>query len=74
MVCSMRHRIPLSIGLASAALLSCEGANLPAPDDPASITILQGDGLTGRVGEQLDQPLVIQVLTPRVAGSRTLRW
>jgi Bacterial Ig domain/Carboxypeptidase regulatory-like domain/Bacterial Ig-like domain (group 1) len=62
MVCSMRHRILLSVGLASAALLSCEGANLPAPDDPASITILQGDGLTGRVGEQLDLPLVIEVL------------
>ena len=64
----MRHRIPLSIGLASAALLSCEGANLPAPDDPASITILQGDGLTGRVGEQLDQPLVIQVLDAAGGG------
>ena len=64
----MRHRTLLSIGLASAALLSCEGANLPAPDDPASITILQGDGLTGRVGEQLDQPLVIQVLDAAGGG------
>jgi len=64
----MRHRIPLSIGLASAALLSCEGANLPAPNDPTSITILQGDGLTGRVGEQLDQPLVIQVLDAAGGG------
>jgi adhesin/invasin len=58
----MRPRTLLGLGLASAALLACAGADLPTPPDPASISILQGNGLTGRVGEQLDQPLVVQVL------------
>ena len=67
MISHMRLSALVSVGLASAALLSCEGANLPAPDDPATITILQGDGLTGRVGERLDEPVVVQVLD---AGGR----
>jgi len=58
----MRPTTLLGLGLASAVLLSCEGADLPTPPDPASISIVQGDGLTGRVGEPLDQPLVVQVL------------
>ena len=59
----MRHIAPLSIGLASAALLSCaDGANLPTPSDPVRVAIVQGNGLSGRVGEQLPQPLVVRVL------------
>jgi hypothetical protein len=63
MVLSMRHIAPLSLGLASVALLSCGGDDLvlPSEGEPARITIVQGDRLNGRVGEQLAQPLVAQV-------------
>jgi adhesin/invasin len=59
----MRHIRPLSLGLASAALLSCGGEDLvlPIEGEPARITVLQGHGLTGRVGELLAEPLVVQV-------------
>jgi hypothetical protein len=53
----------LAVGLASAALLSCGGGDLVVPPDamPASITVVQGNGLTGRVGEVLAESLVVQV-------------
>jgi adhesin/invasin len=64
MVWPMRHITSLSLGLASTALLSCGGDDLvlPTPGNPASIAIEQGDVLTGRVGEQLTEPLVVRVL------------
>lgn len=60
----MRYLAPLALGLASTLLLSCGGDDLVLPTDgePASITIVQGNGLTGRVGEQLAEPLVAKVL------------
>ena len=60
----MRHITRLSLGFASAALLSCGGDDLvlPTPGDPASVAIVQGEVLTGRVGEQLDEPLLVRVL------------
>ena len=63
MVWPMRHLAQLSVCLAAAALLSCGGDDLVLPTDgePARINIT-GDTLTGRVGEQLETPLVAQVL------------
>ena len=64
MLSPMRHiRLPL-LGLASAALLSCGGEDLvlPGKGEPASITVLEGDGLTGRVGERLAEALVVRVV------------
>lgn len=60
----MRYLPSLAAGLAAAALLSCGGGDLTLPSrgEPASITILQGNGLMGRVGEQLAQPLEVRVL------------
>jgi adhesin/invasin len=60
----MRPAQFLPIGLTTAVLVACGGDDLilPSDGDPASITIVQGDGLTGRVGERLAQPLVIEVL------------
>ena len=64
MVRPMRHLTPISVCLISAALLSCGGDDLllPADGEPARIVIAQGDTLSGRVGEQLETPLVAQVL------------
>jgi hypothetical protein len=60
----MRYIAALSLGLASAALLSCGGGDLVLPTDgePATITIVPGNGLSGRVGEQIKQPITVQVL------------
>jgi hypothetical protein len=60
----MRYPQSLAVALASAALLSCGGGDLVVPPDamPASITVVQGNGLTGRVGEVLAESLVVQVL------------
>src|SRR5688572_28833363 len=60
----MRPAQFLPIGLTAAVILACGGDDLilPSDGDPASITIVQGDSLTGRVGERLAQPLVIEVL------------
>jgi hypothetical protein len=60
----MRPARFLPTGFAAAALLSCGGGDLvlPSEGEPASITIVQGDSLTGRVGERLAEPLVIEVL------------
>ena len=64
MVWSMRPSSLLALCLATGAFLACGGGDLVLPNagEPATITILQGNGLTGRVGEQLEQPLVVQVL------------
>ena len=65
MLALMRHIALLPTGLAAAALiLSCGGSDLvlPSEGEPASIEVIQGHGLTGRVGEQLAEPLVVQVL------------
>jgi Bacterial Ig domain/Bacterial Ig-like domain (group 1) len=64
MVWPMRHIALLFLAFASAALLSCGGGDLTIPTrgDPASIAIVQGSRLTGRVGEQLAEPLVVRVL------------
>jgi adhesin/invasin len=50
----------------AAALLSaaCGGGGdllLPGSGDPATVTLLQGNGQNGRVGDELPQPLVAQV-------------
>jgi hypothetical protein len=60
----MRRLQLFAIGLAGTALLSCGGDDLvlPAEGEPAAITIVQGNGATGRVGEALGEPLVVQVL------------
>jgi hypothetical protein len=60
----MRHLPLFPIGLAGAALFSCGGDDLvlPADGEPAVITIVQGDSLSGRVGEALAQPLIVEVL------------
>ncbi|MBA3260580.1 MAG: Ig-like domain-containing protein [Gemmatimonadales bacterium] len=46
-----------------AGMVSCGGDKIVLPDEgrPAAIVILQGDGQSGRVGEALPQPLVLQV-------------
>ena len=45
-------------------LFACGGDDLvlPSEGEPATITIVQGDGLSGRVGELLPAPLVVEVL------------
>jgi adhesin/invasin len=60
----MRHLRLVGTGLAAAALLSCGGDDLvlPGEGEPAAITIVQGNGLTGRVGEALAEPLIVEVL------------
>ncbi len=63
MVSPMRHTPSLFLGFASVALLSCGGdLEIPTEGTPASVEILQGNGLSGRVGEQLAEPLVAKVL------------
>jgi hypothetical protein len=59
----MRQLLPLLSGIASAALVSCGGSDLvlPSEGEPASISVLQGDGLTGRVGERVAEALLVQV-------------
>jgi hypothetical protein len=60
----MRHLQLFAIGLAGATALSCGGDDLvlPSAGEPAEITIVQGDGLSGRVGEALSRPLIVEVL------------
>lgn len=54
----------VTTALAAAALATCGGDDLllPDPGDPAVITIIQGNGQSGRVGEALAEPLIVQVL------------
>ena len=56
--------LQFSSALVAAALVSCGGEDLvlPGGDEPAVITIVQGDGLTGRVGETLEDSLIVEVL------------
>jgi adhesin/invasin len=44
-------------------LTACGGEDLvlPSEGEPASIVLVQGDGQTGRVGEMLPQPIILQV-------------
>ena len=60
----MRTLRLLAIGLAGTALLSCGGDDLvlPSEGEPAVITIVQGDRASGRVGEALAEPLILEVL------------
>jgi adhesin/invasin len=56
------HITPL-IALLAMGLAACGGEDLvlPSEGEPASIALLQGDGQTGRVGEMLPQPIILQV-------------
>lgn len=50
--------------LAALLLSACGGGSdllLPCSDDPAAVTLTQGNGQNGRVGEALPQPLVVAV-------------
>jgi hypothetical protein len=60
----MRHPHAVAIVLASTVLTSCGGDDLvlPSEGEPAVITVVQGNGQSGRVGEALGQPLVFEVL------------
>jgi adhesin/invasin len=60
----MDHLRCFAFGLASTALFSCGGDDLvlPGEGEPAAITVVQGNGLRGRVGEVLSQPLIVEVL------------
>jgi Big-like domain-containing protein len=73
---SMRHLRPFALVLASTALFSCGGDDLvlPGPGEPAVITIVQGDSLSGRVGEALTDPLIVEVLdaADRPVGGATV--
>jgi len=58
-----------------ALLVSCGGADLVLPGDgePAAITVVQGDGQTGRVGVALANPVVARVTDSQgrpVSGAR----
>jgi Bacterial Ig-like domain (group 1). len=58
-----------------ALLISCGGADLVLPGDgePAAITVVQGDGQTGRVGVALATPVVARVTDSQgrpVSGAR----
>ena len=56
------HIKPL-IALLAMSVAACGGEDLvlPSEGEPATIVLVQGDGQTGRVGETLPQPLVLQV-------------
>lgn len=60
----MHHLRYFVAGLAGIAGFSCGGDDLllPSEGQPAAITVLQGDGLTGRVGEALPDSLIVEVL------------
>ena len=60
----MTHLRFFALGLASTALFSCGGDDLvlPSEGEPAAITIVQGNGQAGRVGEALAEPLIVEVL------------
>jgi hypothetical protein len=60
----MGHLRIFAFGLASTALFSCGGDDLvlPGEGEPAAITVVQGNGASGRVGEVLAKPLIVEVL------------
>ena len=72
----MRHSLFLTCGFLGALALGCGGGNLvlPGEGDPASVVVLEGGDQTGRVGEALAGPLVVQVLdvTDRPVPGATL--
>ncbi len=51
------------IAVLAMGLAACGGEDLvlPSEGEPASIALVQGDGQTGRVGETLPQPIIVQV-------------
>jgi adhesin/invasin len=51
------------IAFLAMGFVACGGEDLvlPSEGEPASIALLQGDGQTGRVGEMLPQPIILQV-------------
>ena len=57
------HTKPL-IAILAMSLAACGGEDLllPSEGEPASIVLIQGDGQTGRVGEMLPQPIVVEVV------------
>ena len=57
------HIKPL-IAILAMSLAACGGEDLvlPSEGEPASIVLIQGDGQTGRVGEMLPQPIVVEVV------------
>ncbi len=59
----MRLRL-LTGGALALIAFGCGGDDLvlPGEGDPAAVVVLEGDGQTGRVGEALAEPLVLQVL------------
>jgi adhesin/invasin len=72
----MRHFHSSALALASGVLVACGGSDLvlPSEGEPASITIVQGDSLSGRVGEVLASPLIVKVLdgADRPVGNATV--
>ena len=64
----MRNSRLFLIGLTAAGLWSCGGDDLvlPSEGEPATVTIVQGNGASGRVGEVLAEPLIVEVMD--VAG------
>ncbi|HEY7481219.1 MAG TPA: Ig-like domain-containing protein [Gemmatimonadales bacterium] len=72
----MRHFHCTALAAASGVLVACGGDDLvlPSEGEPASITIVQGDSLSGRVGEALTEPLIVKVLdgAGRPVGSATV--
>jgi adhesin/invasin len=60
----MRHLRIFAIALAGTALFSCGGDDLvlPSAGQPAAITVVQGNGQSGRVGEVLAEPIIVEVL------------
>lgn len=63
-IAAMRYLQMFAIGLAGTVLFSCGGDDLvlPSAGEPATITIVPGNALSGRVGEVLADPLVVEVL------------
>jgi hypothetical protein len=60
----MRVRDGFELVILSALLGACGGGSdllLPGASEPASVTLLQGDGQNGRVGEPLPQPMLVAV-------------
>ena len=60
----MRNLRLFALTVAAPALLSCGGGDLvlPSEGEPAVVSIVQGDSLSGRVGEVLAEPLIVEVI------------
>jgi hypothetical protein len=60
----MRARGALGLITLSTLFAACGGGSdllLPGAGEPATVTLLEGDGQNGRVGEPLPQPIVVAV-------------